>query len=150
MRIRTTPHFSHNVPSMFALSKVTEQFLQSLPAEFTKKEFDALRKACPDHPLSLQTCRDYGFVVVVRTEPATYTKEESVWIDTKGRKFTYDEMNCMDRQTIATLFDCPKYANTWMSLYCLPYTDVPVEHPCERNIFAFNAEKFKRFLEENA
>lgn len=150
MRIRTTPHFSHNVPSMFALSKVTEQFLLSLPAEFTKKEFDALRKSFEGHPLSLQTCRDYGFVVVVRTEPATYTKEESVWIDAKGRKFTYDEMNCMDKQTIATLFDCPKYANTWMSLYSLPYEDEPVEHPCERNIFRFNVEKFKRFLAENA
>lgn len=142
--------FSHSVPTMFALSKVTEQFLQSLPAEFTKKEFDALRKTCPDHPLSLQTCRDYDFVVVVRTEPATYTKEESVWIDTKGRKFTYDEMNCMDRNTIATLFDCPEYATSWISLYRLPNEDVPVEYPCERNIFAVNWTKFKRFLEENA
>lgn len=142
--------FSHSVPTMFALSKVTEQFLQSLPAEFTKKEFDALRNVCKEHPLSLQTCREYGFIVVVRTEPATYTKEESVWIDTKGRKFTYDEMNCMDRNTIATLFDCPEYATSWISLYRLPNEDVPVEYPCERNIFAVNWTKFKRFLEENA
>lgn len=143
--------YSHNVKSMVALARVTEQFLASLPAEFSKKEFEAARKTLENqHPLSLQTCRDYGFVVVIRTEPATYTKEESVWVDTKGRQFTYDEMNCMDRNTIATLFDCPKYAQTWMSLYCLPYKDIPVEHPCERNIFGVDMVKFKRFLEENA
>ena len=142
--------FSHSVPTMFALAKVTEQFLQSLPAEFTKKQFDELRKSCQEHPLSLQTCRDYGFIVVVRTEPTTYTKEESVWVDAKGRKYTYDEMNCMNRSTIATLFDRPDYADKWGSIYGLPYHDEAVEHPCERNIFRFNVEKFKRFLEENA
>ena len=142
--------FSHSVPTMFALAKVTEQFLQSLPAEFTKKQFDELRKSCKDHPLSLQTCRAYGFVVVSRTEPATYTKDETVWIDSKGRRYGIDEMRLFDRKTIAFLFDCPQYKANWMSLYWLPSEEVPMEHPCERNIFAFNAEKFKRFLEENA
>ena len=142
--------FSHSVPTMFVLAKVTEQFLQSLPAEFTKKQFDELRKSCKEHPLSLQTCRDYGFVVVSRTEPATYTKDETVWIDSKGRRYGIDEMRLFDRKTIAFLFDCPQYKDNWMSLYCLPNEEVPVEHPCERNIFRFNVEKFKRFLEENA
>lgn len=142
--------FSHTVPTMFALAKVTEQFLQSLPAEFTKKQFDELRNGCKGHPLSLQTCRDYGFVVVVRTEPTTYTKEESVWIDAKGRKYSEKEMRLFDRKTIATLFNRPTYASQWESIYSLPYNDEPVEHPCERNIFRFNEERFKRFLEENA
>lgn len=142
--------FSHSVPTMFALAKVTEQFLQSLPAEFTKKQFDELRKSCKEHPLSLQTCRDYGFVVVARTEPATYTKLESVWVDVKGRKYNEEEMEVFDRRTIATLFDRPGYAGQWGSIYSLPYHDEEVEHPCERNIFRFNVEKFKRFLEENA
>ena len=142
--------FSHTVPTMFALSKVTEQFLLSLPAEFTKKEFEALRKSFEGHPLSLQTCREYGFIVIARTEPATYTKEETVWVDAKGRKYTYDEMDAMDRRTIAMLFDCPKYATEWVSLYRLPNEEIMVEHPCERNIFRFNVEKFKRFLRENA
>ena len=142
--------FSHTVPTMFALSKVTEQFLLSLPTEFTKKEFEALRKSFEGHPLSLQTCREYGFIVIARTEPATYAKEETVWVDTKGRKYTYDEMDVMDRRTIAMLFDCPKYATEWVSLYRLPNEEITVEHPCERNIFRFNVEKFKRFLEENA
>lgn len=151
MRFRTTPHFSHNVPTMFALSKVTEQFLLSLPAEFSKKEFDALRKSFEGHPLSLQTCRDYGFVVVARTEPATYTTMETVWIDTKGRRYDIDEMHLLDRKAIATLFQSPDYkSNTWMSMYQLPNEEVPVEHPCERNIFRFDVEKFKRFLRENA
>ena len=142
--------FSHSVPTMFALAKATEQFLQSLPAEFTKKQFDELRKSCKEHPLSLQTCRDYGFVVVARTEPATYSKEETVWIDPKGRRYEIDEMHMLDRRAIATLFDCPQYKDNWMSLHCLPTEEVMVEHPCERNIFRFNVEKFKRFLEENA
>jgi hypothetical protein len=135
---------------MFALAKVTEQFLQSLPAEFTKKQFDELRKSCKEHPLSLQTCRDYGFVVIARTEPATYTKEESVWTDPKGRKYTYDEMNALGRRAVATLFDRSDCVDTWMSMYQLPNEVMTVEHPGERNIFCFNVEKFKRFLEENA
>lgn len=142
--------FSHSVPTMVALAKTTKDFLSSLPAEFTKKEFETLRNAFEGHPLCLQTCREYGFIVVARTEPATYTKQESVWIDTKGRRYTYDEMQCMNREAIAVLFDCPSYATNWMSLYRLPNEEVPVEHPCERNIFRFNEEKFKRFLAENA
>lgn len=141
--------FSHTVPTMFALAKVTEQFLQSLPAEFTKKQFDELRKSCKEHPLSLQTCREYGFIVVARTEPATYTKEESVWVDVKGRKYNEEEMGLFDRRAIATLFDRPDFVDRWGSIYTLPYHEEPVEHACERNIFRFNAEKFKRFLAEN-
>lgn len=142
--------FSHTVPTMFALAKVTEQFLQSLPTEFTKKQFDELRKSCKEHPLSLQTCREYGFIVVARTEPATYTKEESVWVDVKGRKYSEEEMALFDRRAIATLFDRPDYVDRWGSIYTLPYHEEPVEHACERNIFRFNVDKFKRFLEENA
>lgn len=142
--------FSHTVPTMFALAKVTEQFLQSLPTEFTKKQFDELRKSCKEHPLSLQTCREYGFIVVARTEPATYTKEESVWVDVKGRKYSEEEMALFDRRAIATLFDRPDYVDRWGSIYTLPYHEEPVEHACERNIFRFNVEKFKRFLAENA
>ena len=144
-------NFSHNVNSMFALARETEQFLASLPAEFSKKEFDAARKALfGKHPLSLQTCRDYGFVVVVRTEPATYTKTETVWTDTKGRQWDIDEITMMDRFVVARLFNCPDYTDRWASVYSLPNQEVEVEHPCERNIFRFDAEKFKRFLRENA
>lgn len=142
--------FSHTVSTMFALAKVTEQFLQNLPAEFTKKQFDELRKACPDHPLSLQTCRNYGFIVVVRTEPVTYTKKECVWVDAKGRKYSIEEMVRLDSRDIAMLFDRPNYVSKWGSIYELPYIEEPVEHSCERNIFAFDVEKFKYFLEENA
>lgn len=142
--------FSHSVSTMFTLAKVTEQFLQSLPVEFTKKQFDELRKGCKEHPLSLQTCRDYGFVVIARTEPTTYTKEEIVWVDAKGRKYSEEEMKIFDRRTIATLFDRPGYYSDRSFIYDLPYHYEPVEHPCERNIFRFNVEKFKRFLEEIA
>ena len=144
-------NFSHTVPTMFALAKETEQFLANLPAEFSKKEFDEARKALfGKHPLSLQTCRDYGFVVVVRTEPATYRKIETIWTDTKGRQWEFDELTMMDRITVARLFNCPNYADRWASIYSLPNQEVEVEHPCVRNIFRFDVEKFKRFLKENA
>lgn len=142
--------FSHSVHTMFALAKATEQFLHSLPTEFTKKQFDELRKGYNGHPLSLQTCRDYGFIVVARTEPATYTKEENVWVDAKGRKYSEEEMKLFDRRTIATLFNRPDYVDNWAFMYTLPHHEEPVEHSTERNIFRFNAEKFKRFLEKNA
>ena len=141
--------FSHSVPTMMALAKTTEDFLSHLPAEFTKKDFEAARKMFVGHPLSLQSCRDYGFVVVVRTEPATYTRQEPIWVDAKGRKYTYDEMRSMNNNAIATLFNRPDLTGPWISIYDLPYNDEDVEYPCERNIFCFNAEKFKRFLEEN-
>jgi hypothetical protein len=136
---------------MFALARETEQFLASLPAEFSKREFDEARKALfGKHPLSLQTCRDYGFVVVVRTEPASYRKIETVWTDTKGRQWDIDEITMMDRFVVARLFNCPDYTDRWASVYSLPNKEVEVEHPCERNIFRFDVEKFKRFLRENA
>lgn len=144
-------NFSHNVNSMFALARETEQFLASLPAEFSKREFDEARKALfGKHPLSLQTCRDYGFVVVVRTEPATYRKIETIWTDTKGRQWEFDELTMMDKITVARLFNRPDFTDRWVSIYSLPNQEVEVEHPCVRNIFRFDVEKFKRFLRENA
>ena len=144
--------FSHDVSTMFALARVTEQLLQSLPTEFTKKQFDAMRKACDGHPLSLQTCRNYGFITLVREEPTdtTYTTRDTVWIDSKGRKYNYDEMHAFDRRAIALLFECPEYEGRYMSLYELPNEDVEIENPCTRNVYTFNADKFKRFLEGNA
>jgi hypothetical protein len=144
--------FSHDVSTMFALAKVTEQLLRSLPTEFTKKQFDAMRKACDGHPLSLQTCRDYGFVTLVREEPTdtTYTTRDTVWIDSKGRRYEWDEMYAFDRKTIAMLFECPEYERRPMPLFELPNEDVEIKHPCTRNIYTFNADKFKCFLEGNA
>ena len=144
--------FSHNVSTMFALARVTKQFLQSLPTEFTKKQFDEMRKDCKDHPLSLQICRDYGFITVIRTEPTTktYTTHETIWTDSKGRKYDYDEMHEFGHRTIAMLFNRPEFDQYHMSIYQLPHEDAKIEHPCVRNIYTFNAEKFADFVWENA
>ena len=59
-------------------------------------------------------------------------------------------MHGLSRKAIAILFNRPDYADSCMSMYQLPNEETMVEHPCERNIFRFNVEKFKRFLQENA
>lgn len=146
---------NHNTFSPIVMrAKVTEQLLQSLPAEFTEEQFHKqvykLRWGFKIPPMTWQVCCNYGFVVVVRTELTTYTEQEPIWIDVKGRKYTAKEMNLFSPCAIATLFDCPDFADRWISIYCLPYHDESVEHSCERNIFRFDEEKFKLYLEENA
>lgn len=134
-------NFHHSVPTMLKLSKETEALLKNLPTEFSKKEFEEIRdKVWHNHPLSFQTCRDYGFIVVVRQEPATYTTPEDVWVDGKGRKFTYEEMKLFDKWIIMELFNCSMpQAN---SIFSLNHVKEKVEHPCYRNIFSVNWEKF--------
>lgn len=141
--------FSHTAPTMLKLATTTEQFLSSLPAEFTKKDFDSARKTFAGHPLSLQTCRDYGIVVIARTEPASYKSLDTVFTDPKGRQYTEEEIRAIGRTAVEMLFDI-HINDRWFSIYSLPNQEVEVEHPCERNIFKVDFEKFKHFLAENA
>ena len=141
-------NFSHTASTMLKLATTTEQFLSSLPAEFTKKEFDSARKLCAGHPLSLQSCRECGIIVVARTEPASYKRMATVFTDPKGRQYTEEEIRAIGRTAVEMLFDI-HINDRWFSIYSLPNAEVEVECPCERNIFKVDFEKFKRFLEEN-
>ena len=142
--------FGHNVNSMFALPTTTLDLFNALPKEFTKKEFDTARASMKGaHPLSLSTCREYGFIIVVRTEPATYTVIEDVWTnpitneqynrDTLRRKWCIE----MAEQFGVAYTPSPRP-------YCLPYSPTKVDKPCVRNIFAVDFEKFQKFLNENS
>lgn len=134
-------NFQHSVPTMFKLSTETEALLKSLPTEFSKKEFEEIRdKVWHNHPLSFQTCRGYGFIGVVRQEPAIYTTTEDVWVDAKGRKFTYEEMKLFDRWALVELFNCSHQQAS--SIFNLDHGEEKVEHPCYRNIFSVDWEKF--------
>lgn len=143
-------YFGHSVPTMVALSEVTQHLFGNLPAEFTKKDFDAVRKSYIDrkeHPMSFQTCRDYELLIVVRTEPTTYYKEEEVWTNpVTGQQFNYDELRENWSRKLAKEFGAP-----WNEGYVYPYS-IPgcsyeeVEKTGYRNIYAVNTEKIKTFF----
>lgn len=135
----------HTIPTMLNLAKASETFLSSLPTEFSKKEFEALRSACPGKPISFASARKYGIIAVVREEPSSYKSLDTVFTDPKGRQYTTDEIQDIGRAAIETLFDI-RINDRWFSLYSLPNAEVEVEHPCVKNIYSVDLEKFKSFL----
>lgn len=140
-------NFQHTVPTMLKLYQETEVLLTSLPTEFSKKEFEEIRdKVWGNHPLSFNSCRAYGFIRVVRQEPATYKRMETVFTDPKGRQYTRQEIEALGRTAVEVLFDINSYSDRWFSIYQLPNADVEVEHPCYRNIFSVDWEKFRGYV----
>lgn len=138
-------YYTHTIPSMLNLAKASEDFLSSLPTEFSKKEFEALRAVCPGKPMSFASARKYGIIAVVREEPSSYKSMETVFTDPKGRQFTEDEVRTMGRNIVEMLFDVHS-TDRWFSIYSLPNAEVEVEHPCVKNIYSVDLEKFKSFL----
>ncbi len=138
-------YFNHTIPTMLSLAKASEDFLSSLPTEFSKKEFEALRTVCPGKPMSFASARKYGIITVVREEPSSYKSLDTVFTDSKGRQFTEDEVRTMGRNIVEMLFDV-RSTDRWFSIYSLPNAEVEVEHPCTKNIYSVDLEKFKSFL----
>ena len=142
--------FSHTVSSMFALPTATIELFEALPQEFTKKDFDTVRANMKGaRPLSLSTCRSYGFIIIVRTEPATYRVEEDVWTNPiTNEQYNYDTLKCKWSVELAEQFGVAYTSSLYP--YCLPYSSIKVDKPCVRNIFAVDFEKFQKFLNENS
>lgn len=138
-------YYTHTIPSMLNLAKASEDFLSSLPTEFSKKEFEALRAACPGKPMSFASARKYGIIAVVREEPSSYKSLDTVFTDPKGRQYSVDELQAIGRNAVELLFEL-KSTDRWFSLYSLPNAEVEVEHPCVKNIYSVDLEKFKSFL----
>ena len=139
--------FSHNVNSMFALPTATLALFNALPQEFTKKDFDTMRESMKNaHPLSLPTCRKYGFIIVVRTEPTTYTIEEDIWTNPITNE-QYNFNTLVDNWSIklAEQFGVDYERSCF---YLLPHSLVKVVKPCTRNIFTVDFKKFQKFLNE--
>jgi hypothetical protein len=138
-------YYTHTIPSMLNLAKASEDFLSSLPTEFSKKEFEALRSVCPGKPMSFASASKYGIIAVVREEPSSYKSLDTVFTDPKGRQYTKDEIQDIGRAAVEALFDI-RITDRWFSIYSLPNTEVEVEHPCVKNIYSVDLEKFKSFL----
>lgn len=138
-------YYTHTIPSMLNLAKASEDFLSSLPTEFSKKEFEALRASCPGKPMSFASARKYGIIVVVREEPSSYKSLDTVFTDPKGRQYTQEEIQDIGRAGVETLFGI-RITDRWFSVYSLPNEEMEVEHPCVKNIYTVDLEKFKSFL----
>ena len=139
---------SHNVSSMFALSTATNNLFNMLPKEFTKKDFDTARDSMKNaQPLSLATCRKYGLVVLVRTEPTTYKTKEEVWVNpVTNERYNFDTLKRKWSIELAEQFGVAYTYSPRPS--CLPHSLIEVDKPCVRNIFTINFEKFQKFLEK--
>lgn len=138
-------YYTHTIPSMLNLAKASEDFLSSLPTEFSKKEFEALRASCPGKPMSFASARKYGIIAVVREEPSSYKSMDTVFTDPKGRQYTQEEIQDIGRAGVETLFGI-RITDRWFSVYSLPNEEMEVEHPCTKNIYSVDLEKFKSFL----
>jgi hypothetical protein len=138
-------YYTHTIPSMLSLAKASEDFLSSLPTEFSKREFEAVRAACPGKPMSFASARKYGIIAVVREEPSSYKSLDTVFTDPKGRQYSEEELRALGRTAVEFLFEV-RSNDRWFSLYSLPNTEVEVEHPCTKNIYSVDLEKFKSFL----
>ena len=136
---------AHTIPTMLSMAKASEDFLSSLPTEFSKREFEALRAVCPGKPMSFASARKYGIIAVVREEPSSYKSMETIFTDPKGRQYTKDEIQDLGRGAIETLFNI-RINDRWFSVYSLPNTEMEMEHPCVKNIYSVDLEKFKSFL----
>lgn len=136
---------THTIPTMLNLARASEDFLSSLPTEFSKREFEALRAVCPRKPMSFASARKYGIIAVVREELSSYKSMETVFTDPKGRQYTKEEIQDLGRGAIETLFNI-RINEPWFSIYSLPNTKMEMEHPCVKNIYSVDLEMFKSFL----
>jgi hypothetical protein len=134
----------------------SENLLSALPAEFSKSEFNAIRKTIGGHPICFESARKYGIIKVVRTEPCFRKMLIDVWTNpVTGDKYTCDELERKWSQEIAEQFGQPFLVKCWgnsgrlmtPSPYSIPnYREEELEVECYRNIFVLDLEKFKSLL----
>ena len=139
------PNRHHTIPTMMHLQAASEELFAALPAEFSKSEFNAIRSQLGNRGISYASARKYGIIAVVREEPSSYKSLDTVFTDPKGRQYSEEELRAIGRTAIEMLFDI-HITDRWFSLYSLPNAEVEVEHPCVKNIYSVDLEKFKSFL----
>lgn len=143
---------AHYIPSMMALAPKTREAFASLPAEFTKKQYDAVRdklssnRAPYTSPMTLASAREYGIVSVVRTEKTTYKKMVTVVVNPKsGEKMTMEQFEDNWCRRLAREFGLP------FSTYT-PYMgrfeeEAEMEMEGFRNIFTVDWNKFEKMCQ---
>ena len=146
---------AHYIPSMMALAPKTQELFDRLPAEFTKKQYEALRDELSEgrYPtlsaISLVTAREYGIIEVVRTEKTTYTKEVMVYINpTTNEKLTEEELDDIWCKKLAREFGLryDGYAPGWSQMRAFSgYANKEFEG--FRNVFGINWNKFHDLMD---
>ena len=132
----------HTVKTMIKLYDETLRLFEALPEEFTAKEFNALRDSMKRGAISLKSARELDFVRVVREDPAVYYAEEDLYTSLDGKEFTLDELFRIPWNERVDLFGTPEW-------WTLPSRSVKVSHPCIKNIFVVDIEKFKSFAKNS-
>lgn len=123
--------FSHNISTMMSFCEDNKRLFDALPEEFSKKQFDAVRKMVGGHPMTIKSAEKYGYVEVCRTEATTYITLEDVWTDRDGHTYTFNEMMMIHADVRRIIFNSPNHGY----IYDLPHKEIEVEHPCERYIY---------------
>lgn len=79
---------AHTIVSMMKIGPASKALMNALPAEFSKQEFNDLRKQMGGDALAFVTARRYGYIQFVRSEPCTYHKHMEIYVDpVTGRQF---------------------------------------------------------------
>lgn len=123
-------------------------FFEGLPEEFSKSTYENRRKMLiwSKRPMSLESAREYGFVLLIRIEPTTrlaearerYIPSLDKWIDEDE---FYENLNEIIKQNKSRGFE-----NSWD----FPRRCVLKEVECVRNIYKLSREKFLEFFENNS
>lgn len=144
---------AHYIPSMMALAPKTREAFASLPAEFTKKQYDEVRdKIASDRystysaPMTLKSAREYGIVNVVRTEKTTYVKTVTVIVNPKtGEKMTCEQFEDNWCRRLAREFGIP--FNTYPPYMGRFEDEAEMEMEGYRNIFTVDWNRFEKMCQ---
>ena len=133
---------SRTVKTMVRLYDETLRLFEALPEEFTAKEFNELRDSIRRGAICIKSARELDFIRVIREEPAVYYTEEDIYTSVDGKEFTLDELFKVPWDKRVDLFGTPDW-------WTLPSREIKVSHPCKKNIFMVDIEKFKSFVKNS-
>jgi hypothetical protein len=132
----------HTVKSMIKLYDETLRLFETLPEEFTAREFNALRDSMDRGAICIKSARELGFIRIVREEPVEYYTEEDLYTSVDGKQFTIEELFKIPWDKRVDLFGTPEW-------WTLPSKRVTISHTTKKNIFVVDVEKFKSFAKNS-
>lgn len=133
---------NHTVETMIKLYDETLRLFEALPEEFTAKEFNALRDSMGRGAICIKSARKLNCIRVIREDPAVYYTDEDLYTSLDGNEFTLDELFKLPRDKRFELFGT-------FDWWTLPSREVKISHPCTKNIFVVDIEKFKSFAKNS-
>lgn len=133
---------SRTVKTMIRFYDETLRLFEALPEEFTAKEFNELRDSMGRGAICMRYARELNFIRVIREEPAVYYTNEDLYKSIDGKEFTLDELIDIPRDKRVEVFGTSEW-------WTLPTREIKVSHPCTKNIFMVDIEKFKSFAKNS-